>query len=405
MNGAHEIILLVGVLMLLAVFAGFASTRIGAPLQLALIGVGMLAGEDGPGGIAFSDFQTAYLIGSLALAVILFQGGLNTERDMIRRALWPAVALATVGVAISAGIVGAAVVALFGISWPAALLLGATTAPTDAAAVSVLLRTSGLRLPAHVTAALELESGLNDPMSVFLTLTLVEAAGPGAAPLFGDAAWMFVREMAGGAVIGLAAGYAMLRVFRSVGLVKSAFPVVALAAALAVFGGAQLLGTSGFLATYLAGIVVGNYDHPAGKPVGQFFDTLGWVAQNTLFLMLGLLVTPHQLLPILAPALLVTAVLVILARPVSSMACLLPLRWSVREAGFVAWAGLRGGVPIYLAAIALLQGVRSGQTLFNVVFVAVIVSVAIQGWTIKPAARLLRVEEGTVVRAATTAAR
>jgi cell volume regulation protein A len=400
MNGAHEIILLAGVLMLLAVFAGFASTRIGAPLQLALIGVGMLAGEDGPGGIAFNDFQTAYLIGSLALAVILFQGGLNTERDMIRRALWPAVALATVGVAISAGIVGAAAVALFGISWPAALLLGATTAPTDAAAVSVLLRTSGLKLPARVTAALELESGLNDPMSVFLTLTLVQAASPGNPTPFGEAAWMFIREMAGGAVLGLAAGYAMLRVFRSVGLARSAFPVMALAGALAVFGGAQLLETSGFLATYLAGVVVGNYDHPAGKPVGHFFETLGWVAQNSLFLMLGLLVTPRQLPPILGPALLVSAVLVILARPVSSMACLLPLRWNVREAGFVAWAGLRGGVPIYLAAIALLEGVGSGHTLFNVVFVAVIVSVAIQGWTIKPAARLLRLEEPTIAHTA-----
>jgi cell volume regulation protein A len=353
----------------------------------------MLAGEDGPGGIPFNNFQTAYLIGSLALTVILFEGGLNTERDMIRRALWPAVALATVGVAISAGIVGAAAVALFGISWPAALLLGATTAPTDAAAVAVLLRTTGLALPHRVTAALELESGLNDPMSVFLTLTLLEAVIHGGVVPFGHAGWMFFREMAGGAGIGLAAGYAMLRVFRSVNLAKSAFPVVALAGALAVFGGAQLLGTSGFLATYLAGVVVGNYDHPAGKPVGRFFETLGWVAQNALFLMLGLLVTPHQLLPILIPALLVTGVLVLVARPVSSLASLLPFGWNVREASFVAWAGLRGGVPIYLSTLPLLQGIPAGQTLFNVVFVAVIVSVAIQGWTIKPAARLFGLEE------------
>jgi potassium/hydrogen antiporter len=391
MNAAHEVILVAGVLMLLAVFAGFASTRIGTPLQLALIGVGMLAGEDGPGRIPFDNFQVAYLIGSLALAVILFEGGLNTERDMIRRALWPAVALATVGVAISAGIVGAAAVMLFGISWPAALLLGATTAPTDAAAVSVLLRTTGLSLPARVTAALELESGLNDPMSVFLTLTLLEAVEGGDTHL-AHAAGMFFREMAGGAVIGLVSGYVMLRVFRSVGLAKSAFPVVALAGALTVFGGAQLVGTSGFLATYLAGIVVGNYDHPAGKPVGRFFETLGWIAQNALFLMLGLLVTPHQLRPILGPALLITAVLVLVARPVSSMACLLPFRWNARDAGFVAWAGLRGAVPIYLSAIPLLEGVKAGGTLFNVVFVAVIVSVAIQGWTIKPAARLLGVD-------------
>ncbi|HYZ60953.1 MAG TPA: cation:proton antiporter [Acetobacteraceae bacterium] len=353
MAGAHEIILVAGVLCLLATFAGLISARIGTPLLLVFIGIGMLAGEDGPGGIVFDDFRAAYLVGSLALAIILFQGGLSTERDMIRQALWPAVALATVGVAISAGLVGAAVVVLFGVSWPEALLLGAATAPTDAAAVTVLLRISHVGVPSRVSAVLEVESGLNDPMSVFLTVALVELV---TTPEGLDAAhvlWLFAREMGGGAAIGLA---------------------------------------SGFLAVYLAGVIVGNHEHAAGKPVGRFFETLGWLAQIALFLMLGLLVTPHQLPPLILPALAVSAVLILVGRPAAVMACLLPFRWRVTEAAFVAWAGLRGAVPIFLTTIPLLTGVRAGYTLFNIVFVAVIVSVAVQGWTAPLAARLLRLE-------------
>jgi potassium/hydrogen antiporter len=393
MNAAHEMIFATGVLMLLGVLAGFASTRAGTPLLLALIAVGMLAGGEGLGRIPFHDFGSAYLLGSIALAVILFQGGLNTHPASVRRVLWPSVALATVGVGVSAGIVGAAAAMFFGVPWPAGFLLGAITAPTDAAAVLVLLRTIGIRLPARITAALELESGLNDPMSVFLTLTLIDVLQRGSDISLGYAAWMFLREMAGGGLIGLLSGYVMLRVFRSVDRVPFVFPVAALAGALACFGSAQLLGTSGFLATYLAGIVVGNYDIAAGQPVGRFFETLGWVAQNTLFLMLGLLATPHELVPLLIPALLITAVLVLVARPAAVLGCLLPFGWSAREACFVAWAGLRGGVPIYLAAIPLLEGIKEGHTLFNGVFVVVIISVAIQGWTAKPVARLLRVEQ------------
>lgn len=389
MASAHEIILVAGLLCLLATFAGLISSRVGTPLLLVFIGIGMLAGEDGPGGIQFSNFEAAYLIGSLALAAILFQGGLSTERSMIQQALWPSVALATVGVAISAGVVGAAVVLLFGISWPEALLLGAATAPTDAAAVSVLLRLSRIGVPSRVSAALEVESGLNDPMSVFLTVGLVELLtapdGLGAA----HAARLFLQEMGGGTAIGLASGYVLLWLFRKLNVEWSVFPVVGVAGALAIFGGAQVIGASGFLAVYLAGIVVGNYEHRAMQPLTHFFEALGWLAQIVLFLMLGLLVTPHELPSLILPALAVSAVLILLARPAGVMACLLPFRWKMSEAAFVAWAGLRGAVPIYLTIIPLLAGIRAGHTLFGVVFVIVIVSVAIQGWTAAPAARLL----------------
>ena len=392
MATAHEIILVAGVLCLLAIIAGLLSARIGTPLLLVFIGVGMLAGEDGPGGIPFDDFRTAYLVGSVALAAILFQGGLDTERGMIERALWPAVALATAGVAISAGVVGAAAVLLFGVSWPEALLLGAATAPTDAAAVSVLLRASRIEVPSRVIAALEVEFGLNDPMSVFLTLALVALLTAPQGLALGHAALLFLEEMGGGAAIGLASGYMLLGLFRRLSMERSVFPVFAVGGALATFGAAQVLGASGFLAVYLAGVVVGNHEHPARQPVTRFFGALGWLAQIALFLMLGLLVTPHELPPLVLPALAVSAVLILVARPLGVMACLLPFRWTASEAMFVAWAGLRGAVPIFLTIVPLLANVRAGRVLFNVVFVAVIASVAVQGWTAAPAARLLRLK-------------
>ena len=395
MSASNEIILIAGVLCLIATFAGLASSRIGTPLLLVFIGVGMLAGEDGPGGIVFNDYRTAYLVGSLALAAILFQGGLSTERAMLRKAFWPSAVLATVGVAISAGIVGGAAVLLFGVTWPEALLLGAATAPTDAAAVSVLLRASGIGVPDRVVAALEVESGLNDPMSVFLTVGLVTYLTSPSGLSAAHAALLFAEELGGGAAIGMASGTILLMVFRRLKVDPSVFPVLAVGGALAIFGGAQILDASGFLAVYVAGIVVGNYDHPAGQPVSRFFGTLGWLAQIALFLMLGLLVTPHNLPPIIMPALEVSAVLILVARPVGVFACLLPFRWPAKEAAFVAWAGLRGAVPIFLTIIPLLAGVKNAQKLFDGVFVAVIVSVAVQGWMAPMVARMLRLEAGT----------
>ena len=390
MNSAHEMILTAGVLCLFAILAGLLSARIGTPLLLVFIAVGMLAGEDGPGGIPFDNFRFAYLVGSLALVVILFQGGLATERKMIRQALWPSATLATVGVAISAAIVGVAARLLFAVSWPDALLAGAVLAPTDAAAVSVLLRQSKAAVPFRVTAALEVESGLNDPMSVFLTVGLVQVLTMPGGLEPGAAGLLFAEEMGGGAVIGLVGGTCLLWLFRSLNAEKSVFPVLAIGAALSLFGGAQVLGASGFLAVYLAGLIVGNYDHPAGESLSRFFNALGWLAQIVLFLMLGLLVNPHELPPRILPALEVAAVLILLARPVAVMLCLLPLRWRARDAAFVSWVGLRGAVPIYLTIVPLLAGVQNARVLFDLVFVVVTVSVAVQGWTIGPAARLLR---------------
>ena len=392
MDAGNEIILVAGLLCVAAILAGQVSARVGTPLLLVFIGLGMLAGEDGPGGIPFDDFRAAYLVGSLALAVILFEGGLGTHRAMLRRALGPAVALATAGVVISAGVVGAAAVALSGVSWPEGLLLGAALAPTDAAAVAVLLRLSAVKVPARVVAVLEVESGLNDPMSVFITLALIAVlAHPGGldAP---HALLLFAKEMAGGAAVGLLGGFALLWLFRRLQAEATLFPVLALGGALALFGGAQVAGASGFLAVYLAGLVVGNHDHPAGQAVSRFFGALGWLAQIALFLMLGLLVTPHQLPRSIGPALLIAAVLIVVARPAAVAACLLPFRWRLPEVAFVSWVGLRGAVPIYLTIVSLLAGVPHGRTLFDITFVVVVVSVALQGWTLSPAARVLKLD-------------
>jgi NhaP-type Na+/H+ and K+/H+ antiporter len=389
---SHEFILVSGALFLLAIFAGFASARIGAPLLLVFLVVGMLAGEDGPGGIDFNEFRTAYLVGSFALAAILFQGGLSTERSMLQLALWPSLLLATLGVACSAAIVGGAAVLLFEMSWPHALLLGAVTAPTDAAAVTVLLRQSRAKVPSRVVAALEVESGLNDPMSVFLTVGIVEVMTAPHGVDLQHALWLFGEEMGGGAIIGLASGYALLWLFRRLNVERSAFPVLAIGAVLVMFGGAQILGGSGFLAVYLAGVIVGNHDHEARKSIVSFFEALGWLAQICLFLMLGLLVTPHELVALIFPALLVTVVLISVARPAAVILCLLPFRWTVREVAFVSWVGLRGGVPIYLTIIPLLAGVETGRILFDIVFVVVIASLLVQGWTIGSAARLLKLD-------------
>ncbi len=389
---SHELLLTAGLLCLIAIIAGRLSARVGTPLLLVFIAIGMLAGEDGPGRIAFSDFGAAYLVGSLALAVILFEGGLTTERATVRKALGPAIAMSTVGVLISAGVVGAAIVLVFHYSWPEALLLGAVIAPTDAAAVSVLLRMSRVEVPSRVVALLEVESGLNDPVSVFLTMIMVEWLLHPADITAARASLWLLREMGGGLVLGIGGGFGLIWMLRRITLESTVFPVLALGGALAIFGGAQSLGASGFLAVYLAGLMLGNHRHEAMVAVKGFFGTLGWLAQITLFLMLGLLVTPHQLWPLIAPALGVAGVLIFVARPIAAALCLLPFGFGPAETGFISWVGLRGAVPIYLTLIPILSGEKTSVTLFGVVFVIVVASVAIQGWTIAPVARLLRLK-------------
>jgi cell volume regulation protein A len=386
---AHELILLGGVLGLLSIIAGLISRRVGAPMLLVFLALGMLAGEDGVLGIPYDDFTSAYLIGSVALAVILLEGGLKTPVAMLRLAFWPAAVLATIGVALTAAILGVFVSLVDSLPLIPALLAGSAAAPTDAAAVAVLLRRSGAALPERLLALLEVESGLNDPMSVFLTLLLLRLiAEPGSMGI-GEATLMFLEEMAGGAVIGLAGGWVLAQLLKRLALEGSLAPVLVLTGGLAVFGLAQLLGTSGFLATYLAAIVTGATRHRARQEVEHFFEGMAWLAQIVLFLMLGLLVTPHDLPPYLPGAIIGATVLIFLARPVAVFACLVPFRFTMRETAFASWVGLRGAVPIYLSIIPGLVDPNRDKRLFASIFIVVIASLIVQGWTVGLSARLL----------------
>ena len=385
---AHELILLGGALGLLSIIAGLISRRVGAPMLLVFLALGMLAGEDGVLGIPYDDFTSAYLIGSVALAVILLEGGLKTPVSMLRLAFWPAAVLATIGVAVTAAILGVFVSLVDSLPLIPALLAGSAAAPTDAAAVAVLLRRAGAVLPERLFALLEVESGINDPMSVFLTLLLLRLIAEPGAVSSGEAALLFLEEMAGGAVIGLAGGWVLARLLQRLRLEGSLAPVLVLTGGLAVFGLAQLLGTSGFLATYLAAIVTGATQHRARQEVEHFFEGMAWLAQIVLFLMLGLLVTPHDLLPYLPGAIIGAAVLIFLARPVAVFACLVPFGFTMRETAFASWVGLRGAVPIYLSIIPGLADPNRDKRLFASIFIVVIASLVVQGWTVGLSARL-----------------
>jgi cell volume regulation protein A len=396
MDLANTLILTGAGLIVLSIFAGLLSSRIGAPLLLVFLVIGMLAGVDGPGGIVFDDFVTAYMVGSIALAVILFDGGLRTSLARFRTAMWPSILLATVGVALTAAITGAAAMWLFGLGWVEGLLVGSIIASTDAAAVFFLLHLRGMRLKERVGATLEVESGLNDPMAIFLTLMCVELLVAGAGEATWDTAGLFIGNFAqqflGGIVMGLVGGAVLLVLVNRLRLASGLYPILALAGALLIFSTAQTLAVSGFLAAYLAGLILGNFRHRATQIINRFHDGLAWLAQIAMFLLLGLLVTPSELLPTLMPALGIAAVLILLARPIAVLACLLPFGYTRQETLFVSWVGLRGAVPIFLGVIPVIGGVEHAHLFFSVACIVVIVSLVVQGWTVTDAARRLDLE-------------
>jgi potassium/hydrogen antiporter len=389
--GDH-LILLGAFLLLLSIFVGLVSSRIGAPLLLAFLGLGMFFGEDGPGGIFFDNYFAAYVIGSIALAIILFDGGLRTDFANFREAAWPALLLASVGVVLTAALTGVAAHWLLQLGWIESFLIGAVVGSTDAAAVFFLLHLHGLDVKPRVRSVLEVESGLNDPMAVFLTVGCVELLLADGGELSWDVLLDFTNEIAGGAAVGLVAGFVLVWLINRLDLAAGLYPVLAMAFALFTFGGAQALGASGFLAVYLAGLIVGNRRHRATQLIARFHDGLAWLAQMVMFVMLGLLVTPSDLLPTLIPSVLIAAFLVVIARPVAVVSCLLPFRFAWNEHAFIAWVGLRGAVAIFLGTIPVLAGTEHASIYFEVAFAVVLVSLIVQGWTLARAARLLDVE-------------
>lgn len=385
-------------LALLCVLASVLSRRLGAPLLLVFLVLGMLAGEDGPGGIKFNDFSLAFLIGNLALAIIIFDGGLGTRKDTFRVSLGPSMVLATLGVLITAAITGFAAHWIMGLSWQEGLLIGAIVGSTDAAAVFGLLRSAGLDLKERVGATLEIESGTNDPMAIFLTISMVQLlvlheAHPGWSLLV-----EFVRQIGLGLAVGFAAGWMLTVLLRELTLSASLYPLLALAGGLSIFGLTNILGGSGFLAIYIAGMLVGNKSLPYGNDIHRFHDGLAWLCQIGMLLMLGLLITPSHLPPIVVPAIAIALVLVFVARPVAVVLSLLPFHFPWREQAFISWCGLRGAVPIILALFPSLAGMENTVVYFELVFFVVLISLVLQGWTIAPVARWLKVKLPPTVR-------
>lgn len=381
-------ILLGSLLVLAGILSSLIALRFGAPLLLVFLLLGMLAGEGGPGGIKFDDVGVAYTVGSIALALILFDGGLRTRLASLRNVLAPAVTLATLGVLITAILTAPVAKFVLGIGWIPAFLIGAMVASTDAAAVFFLINARGLRLRPRVRAVLEVESGTNDPFAVFLALLLVEIL------LVGDQSWShavatFLRDAILGCVIGLAGGQIIAMVLNRLVLAQGLHAPFVAVSALVVFAFANAVHTSGFLAVYLAGLVVGNKQTRAHNSVVVFLDAVTWLAQIVMFVLLGLLAWPHRLAYSLFGAIAIALVLMLVARPVAVLLCLWPFKFHWNEKIFISWVGLRGAVGIFLASIPMLVGLPGAYLYFDVAFVVVLSSLLVQGWTVALAARKL----------------
>lgn len=386
------LLLITAFLLLAALGASKLSYRLGVPGLLLFLAIGMLAGSDGPGGIWFDDARLSQSVGVIALAFILFSGGMETDRNSIRPVIWQGLSLSTLGVVLTALLVGTFAHFVLRTTWIEGLLLGAIVSSTDAAAVFSILRSKSVSMKGRTQELLELESGSNDPMAVLLTVGLIEAIShPETGPV--RLVVLLVLQLAVGAIAGLAAGRAALWVlnrfkFENDGL----YPVFTIAVVLLTYGGSTLLYGNGFLAVYFAGIVLGNGEFLHKRSLLRFHDAMAWLMQIAMFLVLGLLVFPTALPPIALSGLLLALFLIIVARPLAVLISLSFAKLRFRQKALVAWVGLRGAVPVILATFPLMAGLDVAGFFFNLVFFIVLTSVLIQGTTIPFMTRLLRLE-------------
>lgn len=387
-------LLISSLLVITAVLSTRATQRFGLPALVLFVAIGMLAGSSGPGGIRFDDYALSLEVGLVALAIILFSGGLDTRMRLFRVSLAPAVSLSTVGVVITMLVVGGAAWLLTPLGLVPSLLLGAVLAPTDAAATFSVLKGRGI--PARLRGVLETESGTNDPVGIYLTMALTTVLVSGQAnglTLVGGVA----LQLALGGALGYLWGLALVWLLNHVKLNSSGlYPLLAFASGLFAYSATDLLGGNGFLAVYLVGLIVGNRRVSHRRNIISFMEGFAWGAQIVMFLLLGLLVFPDQLPGILPVALLLTLVLILVARPLAVVLCLEPIQrltshhsFSWQEYALLSGAGLKGAVPIILAIFPLLSQVNNGNAIFNIVFVVVVVSTTVQGLVIGPLAKRL----------------
>src|SRR5512134_603423 len=387
-------------LVILSIFTIKLSNRFGIPSLVLFLAIGMLAGSDGLGGIYFDNPALVQSLGVIALTLILFAGGLDTDWAGVRPILWNGLALSTVGVFLTAFLVGLFVSWVQGFSFLEGLLLGAIVSSTDAAAVFMVLRARNARLPRPLTRLLELESGSNDPMAVVLTIAIIRLL---TAPTtsFGELLSFFAMQMTVGAVFGIAMGEIMRRTLNSLNLeLEGIYPVLSVALALLTYGLTASLNGSGFLAVYLAGLIMRRRPFPHQRSLLQFHDGLAWLMQITMFLILGLQVFPGRLIPIAWAGLLISLFLIFIARPVSVYAALALSHMSYREQTLIAWVGLRGAVPIVLATFPLLAGIKQADTIFHLVFFIALTSVLLQGPPISLITRALKLDSPPTEEAA-----
>jgi cell volume regulation protein A len=382
-----NLILEAGALMLGGLLATLAAGRLRVPGLVLFIGLGMAIGSDGTGWIRFDDYELARTIGVIALALILFEGGLSAGIGEIRPVLGASLSLAFVGTLLTAAIAGVAAHWLFDFSLLEGLLLGSIISATDGAAIFGLLRESAL--PRRVARTLEGETGFNDPISILLVVGLIDWIQLPDYGL-GDMTLLFLRELGIGLAVGLAVGWLAVQGLRRTRLgTEAGYPVGTIAVAALAYGAASSLHGSGFLAVYLAGLALGSVTIPAQRAVRIFHQGLAWVAQVTMFLVLGLLVFPSQLNDVALEGTVLALVLVLVARPLATLVATAAARFSLREQAVLAWAGLRGAVPVVLATFPVIDGVEHSLEFFNIVFFAVLLSTLVQGATFEPFARRL----------------